>query len=242
MMKRLRDQVSSPDPVVAHAAALVGAMRPLDAAAIRRLPLPGEAKAHPGLRLGLAFVLALLLASAVAGAATLSGAGWLRSMASWARSSRPASAPPAALAPIVRGAGADTTAHSPAPAAADGLPVAAATASPSAPAMAPAPVSRASTSARALATAADESALVVDAVRALRHDHDARRAGELAEEVLQRFPHGVQREEAMAVAMEAAIAGGDTVAARRWAERYLESWRTGRFADRARDVLAAPPR
>ena len=240
-MKRLRDQVSSPDPVVARAAALVAVMRPLDPSQIRRPPSPSEARARPGsLHLGLAFVLALILASAVAGAATLSGAGWLRSLASWGRTSRSSSVPPV-LAPIVRGAGLDSATHSPAPAPVDVAPVVAAAGS-AALAMPPAPVSAASRSVRSLAATADESALVVEAVRALRRDHDARRAGELAEEILRRYPHGVQREEAMAVAMEAAIANGDATAARHWAERYLESYGAGRFSDRARDVLAAPPR
>jgi hypothetical protein len=88
----------------------------------------------------------------------------------------------------------------------------------------------------------DESALVVDAVRALRRDHDPRRAGNLAQEVLQRYPHGGQLEEATDVAMEAAFADGDTTGARHWAGRYLGTFGTGRFADRARQVLAAPPR
>jgi hypothetical protein len=243
MMKRLRDQVSSTDPVVARAAALVAAMRPLDPSKIRRPPRPSEARARPGtLHLGLAFVVALILASAVAGAATLSGAGWVRSLASWGRPSRPSSSAPPVRAPIVGGTDANNASHLPAPAPADVLPIATATANSSASAMATPPVGAASRSVRSLAATAEESALVVDAVRALRRDHDARRAGELAEEVLQRYPHGVQREEAMAVAMEAAIADGDTAAARRWAERYLDSWRAGRFADRARDVLAAPPR
>jgi outer membrane protein assembly factor BamD (BamD/ComL family) len=88
----------------------------------------------------------------------------------------------------------------------------------------------------------DESALVVDAVRALRRDHDPRRAGSLAQEVLQRYPHGAQVEEAMAIAMEAAFADGDATGARHWAERYLGTFGTGRFADRARQVLAASPR
>jgi hypothetical protein len=240
-MKRLRDQVSSPDPVVAHAAALVAAVRPLDPSQIRRRPLPGEARARPvNLHLRLAFVLALILASAVAGAATRPGARWLRSVASWARPSGPSSPAPRVLAQRARESVADNASHSPAPPSADVLPVVpAATTSP---APAPLPVGAAPRSVRAAAATADESALVVDAVRALRRDHDARRAGELAEEVLQRYPRGMQREEAMDVAMEAAIAYGDAAAARRWAERYLESFGAGRFADRARDVLAAPPR
>ena len=106
----------------------------------------------------------------------------------------------------------------------------------------PPPVRAASKSARTSAATEEESALVVDAVRALRRDHDPRRAKDLAEEVLQRYPRGAQCEEAMAVAMEAASLDGDELTARRWAERYLESFGAGRFADRARDVLAASPR
>ncbi len=59
---------------------------------------------------------------------------------------------------------------------------------------------------------------------------------------MQRYPHGAQLEEAMAVAMEAAVTEGDTSGARHWAERYLSAFGTGRFADRARQVLAASPR
>jgi hypothetical protein len=243
MMKRLRDQVSSPDPVVAHAAALVAAIRPVDPSQIRRPPPPGELRARPGsLRLGLAFVVALVLASAVAGAATLSRPGWLRSLASWALPSRPTAPSATVRGPIGQGTAAELALPSQTPSPLDVPPVVTATASPSAPANAGPPVGAASKSAHALAATADESAVIVDAVRALRRDHDARRAEELAEEVLQRYPHGVQREEAMAVAMEAAIANGDPAAARRWAERYLEAYGAGRFADRARDVLAAPPR
>ena len=241
-MKRLRDQVSSPDPVVAHAAALVAAMRALDPGQIRRPPPPCEVRIRPGSRrLGLAFVVALVLASAVAGAATLSGPGWLRSLASWALPSRPPSPSPTVRVPIGRATGAEDASPSGAPSPLDLPPVVTAAANSSAPVNAPPPAAAAK-SVRAIAATADESALVVDAVRALRRDHDARRAEELAEEVLQRYPHGVQREEAMAVAMEAAIANGDTTAARRGAERYLEAYGAGRFADRARDVLAATPR
>jgi hypothetical protein len=242
-MKRLREQASSSDPVVARAAALVAAVRPLDPLAIPRPRAPREARVRAGLHFRLALIpLALILASAVAGAATRPGPGWLRSLASWVRPARPSLPAPPALTPVARPADADATSRSPAPSQASvmaGVPSVAGSAARTA---APTSVRAAGRGVRSDADAADESALVVEAVRALRRDRDPRRAGELAEQVLQRFPHGAQVEEAMAVAMEAASVDGDTAAARHWAERYLQSFGAGRFADRARDVLAAPPR
>ncbi len=241
-MKRLREQSSSSDPVVARAAALVAAVRPLDPITIQRPPAPREAKLRAGLHFRLALLpLALILASAVAGAATLPGPGWLRSLASWARPARPSLAAPPVLTPVSRPADSDATSRSPAPSQASVMGGAPAVASSARPA-APTSVRTAGRGVRSDADAADESALVVEAVRALRRDRDPRRAAELAEQVLQRFPHGAQVEEAMAVAMEASSVDGDAAGARHWAERYLQSFASGRFADRARDVLSAPPR
>ena len=90
--------------------------------------------------------------------------------------------------------------------------------------------------------AEDESALMVGAVRALRRDGDPARAQALAEEVLQRYPNGMQVEEAMALVMEAAAARGDGAGARRAAQRYLDGFSAGRFADRAKRILEAQPR
>jgi hypothetical protein len=241
-MKRLREQASSPDRVIARAAALLTAMHPLDPSQIRRPPPPREANLRfHRLHLRVAFALALILASAVAGAATGPGSGWLRSFAAWALPSRPSPPAPPEPAAVARAAGADTALHSPAPPQVDAPQETPAAQSPPARAALPPPV-RTSKSARTVAATSDESALVVDAVRALRREHDPRRARELAEEVLQRYPRGAQCEEAMAVAMEAATMGGDSATARRWAERYLEAFGAGRFADHARDVLAASPR
>jgi len=239
-MKRLRDQASSSDPVVARAAALLAAMHPLDPAEIRPPSPPREANARSSrLHLRLAFVVALVLGSAVAGAATLPGSGWLRSLAVWAHPSRVSSPAAPVPTPSARIAAAEPSSPAPAQAIVQQEVPAAATASSRA---VPPPVRAASKSARTSAATEEESALVVDAVRALRRDHDPRRAKDLAEEVLQRYPRGAQCEEAMAVAMEAASLDGDELTARRWAERYLESFGAGRFADRARDVLAASPR
>jgi len=91
-------------------------------------------------------------------------------------------------------------------------------------------------------TVEDESTLIVRAVRALRREADPVRAQTLAEEALQRFPHGAQVEEAMALVMESASARGDATGAQRAASAYLERFRSGRFADRAQRILASPAR
>jgi hypothetical protein len=250
-MKRLRDQASSPDPVRARAASLLGAMRPLDVARIGRRPPPSDAKPRPRtMQMGVALVLAAMLASAVAGAGTLHRAGWLRSFApGGARSSPPTPASPALShappAPPVPGTASHAATSSPSAAPAEMPSGAAAAASSSGPRMTIPTAVRIDPRDPRTSTATndtDESALVVEAVRALRRDHDPRRAGNLAQEVLQRYPHGAQIEEAMAVAMEAAFAEGDTTGARHWAERYMGTFGTGRFADRALQVLAASPR
>jgi hypothetical protein len=254
-MKRLREQASSPDPVTARAASLLAGMRPLDVARIERRPPPSDAKPRPRtMRMGVALILAATLASAVAGAGTLHPARWLRSLAGWgARSSPPTPASPAPrsrvpiapIAPSVPGT-ASPAATSPPSAAPVEIPSGAAAAGSSSGARVTTPtavrIDPRDPRASAATSDTDESALVVDAVRALRRDHDPRRAGNLAQEVLQRYPHGAQLEEATDVAMEAAFADGDTTGARHWAERYLGTFGTGRFADRARQVLAAPPR
>jgi hypothetical protein len=92
------------------------------------------------------------------------------------------------------------------------------------------------------ALADSESSLIIDAVRALRRDRDPARALSLAEVAMDRYPQGAQIEEAMALGMEAAKAAGDGAAARRLAERYLASFRTGHFADRAQQILSTPLR
>jgi hypothetical protein len=247
-MKRIREQTSSPDPVMARAASLLAAVRPLDPTRIRRgLPPVATAPRPRTMQVRVAFVLAVTLASAVAGAARLHRTGWLRLF--WASGAGPSPAfppAPAALAPVVRAPALHAAAPSPTLGPAEAPPDAGAVASPSAAHATPSTALRASSrdarDARPPVAVAEESALVVDAVRALRRDHDPKRAGSLAQEALQRYPQGAQVEEAMAVAMEAAAADGDSAAARRWAERYLGTFGTGRFADRARQLLAASPR
>lgn len=258
-MQRLREQSSSPDPATARAAELLGAMPPLDAGALRApATLPLEATGRLGIgRLRLALVFAMSLGSVAAAAATLQGTGVLRRP--W-RSAPPATALPTtapAAAKKSHGATGEEPAMDPTPSDSDTASIAPSVevtangharqgATPhhahSTPGGQPHATSKEVVHTGPGAGGEDESALLVGAVRALRRDGDAARASALAEESLQRYPQGVQVEEAMALAMEAASAGGDQTAATRDAKRYLSSFPSGRFADRAARILASPPR
>ncbi|HEY4395507.1 MAG TPA: hypothetical protein VGP64_15660 [Polyangia bacterium] len=89
------------------------------------------------------------------------------------------------------------------------------------------------------AAATAERTQVLDAMIALRHDHDAARAAHLLDHYLVTHPRGVLREEALALAIEAATARSDGPTARRLAASYLEGYPRGRFRDFARDTLGA---
>jgi hypothetical protein len=226
-------------------------MPPLDADRLPYRPLPplDARKVRMAGPVRTTLVLAMTLGTVGAAGATLHRTGWLRALRVI---EQPAPSPaadrarPAAPEHGTHG-GLAGVAQSPpaAPAAPDVAPPVAPTRIVS---VSPAPripqvqAQPASRERAALAASEDESALIVDAVRALRRDGDPVRAQSLAEEALRRYPHGAQVEEAMALAMEAAAARGDVSGARRAAERYKESFRSGRFADRAQRVLAMPPR
>ena len=75
------------------------------------------------------------------------------------------------------------------------------------------------------------------AVRALRVDGRTSRARALLSEYLSRFPHGALAEDAVALQIEAAVAGRDSIDARRWATRYVEEFPSGRFRAVADSVL-----
>ncbi len=82
-----------------------------------------------------------------------------------------------------------------------------------------------------------ESVLVHAAVRALRVDGRTSRARALLSEYLSRFPHGALAEDAVALQIEAAVAERDSMAARRWATRYVDDFPSGRFRAVANSVL-----
>jgi hypothetical protein len=245
MMQRLREQTSSSDRATARAAALLSVMPALDGDRMRRRPLPaadGARRTAGGIRSAL--VVAISLASVAAGAATLHRVGWLLPPPVPAQSapSVAPSGPPdhAFVQPVsaVRPAPPPVERVEPAEAKSAGAAQLWAGRRPGTSRSSHAP----SREAARAASGDDESALMMDAVRALRHDADPVRAEALADTAMQRYPHGAQAEEAMALAMEAASSRGDAVGARRAAQRYLESFHAGRFADRAQRILAAPAR
>jgi hypothetical protein len=85
----------------------------------------------------------------------------------------------------------------------------------------------------AKAAPAQETVLVMAAVRALRRERDPARAGVLLDDYLRRYPNGVLAEEALALAIEAASARGDVRAAA-LARTYLQRYPQGRFLRAAR--------
>jgi hypothetical protein len=87
------------------------------------------------------------------------------------------------------------------------------------------------------ASAAGERTEVLDAMIALRRDHDPVRAGALLDRYLGAHPRGALREEALALAIESAAARGDERAARAWATTYEASYPGGRFGAFARSHL-----
>jgi hypothetical protein len=100
----------------------------------------------------------------------------------------------------------------------------------------PAPTARVRTKARTVAavphTAAatpQERTQVLDALIALRRDHDPDRAGVLLERYLLDHPRGALREEALVLAIEAADARADHAQARRFARSYQAGYPQGRF-------------
>jgi hypothetical protein len=75
---------------------------------------------------------------------------------------------------------------------------------------------------------------VLDALVALRRDHDPVRAGALVDKYLADYPRGALREEALVLAIEAADARGDHLAGWRWARIYEAEYPRGRFRQFAR--------
>ena len=85
------------------------------------------------------------------------------------------------------------------------------------------------------AAAARERTEVLDALVALRREHDAVRAGTLLARYLSAHPRGSLREEALALAIEAADARGDRAGAAQLAQALpAANSRPGRFLTFAR--------
>ena len=86
-------------------------------------------------------------------------------------------------------------------------------------------------------TPAQERTQVLDAMIALRRDHDARRASALLDTYLVENRHGALREEALVLALEAADARGDVPRAVRLARTYQGEFPRGRFTTFAQSHL-----
>jgi hypothetical protein len=113
---------------------------------------------------------------------------------------------------------------------------------PTAPRRSP-PPSRGAVAARGAAVAvtatatARERTEVLDALVALRRDHDPVRAAAMLSAYLSSHPRGALREEALALAIEAADARGDRTAGERLSRSYVEAYPSGRFVGFARGHL-----
>jgi len=86
-------------------------------------------------------------------------------------------------------------------------------------------------------TVAQERTQVLDAMIALRRDHDARRATALLDTYLAANRHGALREEALVLALEAADARGDGARSARLARIYQSEFPHGRFTSFAQGHL-----
>jgi hypothetical protein len=84
------------------------------------------------------------------------------------------------------------------------------------------------------AAVARERTEVLDALIALRREHDPVRAGTLLARYLAAHPHGALREEALTLAIEAADARGDRAAGAQLGRTYQGEFPAGRFLPFAR--------
>ena len=87
------------------------------------------------------------------------------------------------------------------------------------------------------AAAPEDTAAIMDAMRALRVERNPGRARQLLGRYLEQYPNGALAEEALALSLEAAVARGDGDAAA-LAARYLKLYPTGPFQALARQTLA----
>jgi len=80
---------------------------------------------------------------------------------------------------------------------------------------------------------------VLDAMVALRRDHDPARASELLARYLTGHPAGALREEALVLSIEAAAARGDDGSVRQFAQQYSRNYPGGRFQSVVEGYLQA---
>jgi hypothetical protein len=99
---------------------------------------------------------------------------------------------------------------------------------------------RPATPAPSAAAVARERTEVLDALIALRREHDPVRAGTLLARYLAAHPRGALREEALVLAIEAADARADRTAGADLARTYLAEFPAGRFLPFARSHTVPP--
>jgi hypothetical protein len=87
----------------------------------------------------------------------------------------------------------------------------------------------------ATSAGADDTSLVLSAMRALRREHDPATARTLLAAYLDRYPNGTLAQEALAMSIEAAVAHGDRDADL-LAQRYLRLYPDGPFTPAARQA------
>jgi hypothetical protein len=236
-LTRLRDLEAAPGSIEADLAALVragvgGPPRAGSKARVRAALMARRAPSRAAWLRPVVVVSLLLLAGA--GARAARGPGWgqtLRRLVAWVA--------PAPVAPPTRRSGPAPMTVSPpeAPSATlEAVPVA------PAPVAIGAEVRTTPRPPRHLGHAAvvgndEDPTLVATAVRALRRDHDAARAGALLDEYLRRWPEGALAEEALALSIEAAQASGGAARTRTLAVRYLQRFPSGRFVETAHRAL-----
>lgn len=237
MTPRLRDLGSPKGSPEAELADLVAAMEPIEPTAVRQHRVLQAVTARVRDRgWTLAALLRPVLAASiffgagVAAAAATVGHDWVaRRWHELTASASPLPPAPAATAPVRPRPAAHPTEVAPVVAVEP-------TPSPGAPAPTRAPARAA---VRRAPKGEDPSALV-EAVRALRADHDASRAARLLDGYLRSYPRGALAEEARALQIEAAVALHSPRAAA-FADQYLRMYPNGRFCQVARQTLAARP-
>jgi len=219
---KLADALRAMDPIVASPARERRILRAVTARA-RERRWAGAALLRPAL----AGALLLVAGAGVAGATV--GRGWLaRGWHEWI--ARPVAVTPVSIAPVRRSPARPIVAALPPESVLE------------APAI-PAPVARpapARVAAHSRPPRGEDPSALVEAVRALRSEHDAQRAARLLDAYLRAYPHGALAEEALALQIEAA-ANLKSPRAAAFARQYLRDYPDGRFRQAAQQVQGSIP-
>lgn len=237
-MERLSEKRSSFDPTEEYLADLIRASEPVAVSPARQQRLLNGVLRRQQTRRPVAsrllrpvFVLGVLSLAGATAAATIGRRAWIE------RRAQPAARPTETVAAVVAAPRAKRTRSTPIAIAEEAPPA------PVAPAVAARSLRRPSPprlASRARTVSSEDPSRVVDAIQALRTDHDPVRASRLLAEYLARYPHGALAEEAVALSIEAAAARHSPTAAA-FAERYLRQYPNGRFRHTAEQALEHAP-